>query len=77
MTWASFGESYLPAVAATFPAGATTSADLGALVQAWVSGAAANDGVLLERDLTGSTVFASSEWPTQSMRPELEVCFYP
>jgi hypothetical protein len=80
VTWASFAEAYLPQVEAIFPAvngslpgGTPTTADLTAIVQAWVSGAAPNDGLLLERDL-GSTVFASSEY-LQASRPKLDVCY--
>jgi uncharacterized protein (DUF2345 family) len=74
VTWASFEEAFAPTVEATLPGTSTPSASLTALVQAWVSGSFANDGILLERDLTGFTVFASSEY-TQSQRPELAVCY--
>ena len=76
VTWASFASAYAPTVVATFPGTSTTSASLVPLVQAWVSGAAPNDGILLERDLTGSTVFASSE-AQQSLRPTLDICYLP
>jgi hypothetical protein len=85
VTWDSFNGAYLPAVAATFPAAANafphppvpTSTDVAALVQAWLNGSVPNDGLLLERDLTGSTVFCSSEFTTPSERPKLSTCYVP
>jgi alpha-tubulin suppressor-like RCC1 family protein len=76
VTWNSFGGAWLPEVWATFPAGSPTSADLTQLVQDWVDGSIPNDGMLLERDLDGSTVFASSERP-QAQRPRLDLCYLP
>ena len=74
VTWASFAGAYAPAVDATFPGTSTASTNLSALVQGWVSGAIPNNGVLLERDLTGATVFASSEYAAAA-RPALKVCY--
>ncbi|MFT3769317.1 MAG: DNRLRE domain-containing protein [Minicystis sp.] len=76
VTWNSFGGAFSPAVAATFPPGATTTADLTAAVRGWYGGAIPNNGLLLERDLTGATTFASSETPA-AQRPRLDVCYVP
>jgi hypothetical protein len=80
VTWDSFAGAFSANVEATFPAaaaGTSATADLTALVQAWVSGSSTNDGLLLERDL-GSTVFASSEYAlVPSDRPQLTVCYVP
>lgn len=76
VTWSSFGGAYLSPVEATFPAGSPTSASLLPLVQAWMSGAVPNDGILIERDPGGSTAFSSSERP-QGERPLLTVCYRP
>ena len=75
VTYTSFQNAYPLTVVASFPSGSPTSADLTALVQAWVSGTVPNDGLCLARQLTGSTVFASSEIPDPSMRPSLRVCY--
>ena len=79
VTWSSFNDAFLPQIEATFPAaanGGTTSASLTALAQAWVSGSAPNEGILLERDLTNSNVYASSE-AAQAQRPRLNLCYQP
>ncbi len=75
VTCTTYQYAYLAAVVATFPSATTTTADLTSLVQGWVSGAIPNDGIFLERPFTGSTVFASSEIPTQALRPSLQVCY--
>jgi hypothetical protein len=74
VTWASFAGAFAPAVEAILPGTSAPTASLAGLVQAWVDGSVENDGILLERDLTGFTVFASSEY-TQSLRPSLDVCY--
>jgi hypothetical protein len=76
VTWNTLSAAYLPAVVASFPPGATTTADLTALVQAWHSGALPNEGLFLDRDTTGATTFASSE-DAQGARPTLDVCYLP
>jgi hypothetical protein len=79
VTWSTFNGASASAVDATFPAasaGQATTADLAALVQGWVSGSVPNHGVLLERDLTGSTVYASSEQPS-AQQPQMTVCYTP
>lgn len=77
-TWNSVGSAFDPAVAATIDAAAGSgerTADLTALVQGWVSGGSANDGVLLEEAPVLKTEFRSSEEPTQATRPMLSVCY--
>jgi hypothetical protein len=74
VTWESFGGTFAAMPVATFPTGTPTSADLKSVVQGWVDGSIVNDGILLERDLTGSTVFCSSECP-KAQRPRLDVCY--
>jgi hypothetical protein len=77
VTWAS-APSALPAAYALSSAGPGTSAtvDLTSLAGAWVSGAAANHGIVIERDaVSGLTVFASSEDANVANRPSLQVCY--
>jgi hypothetical protein len=76
VTWSSFAGAYSPVVEATFPAVNTTTADLTALVQQWTSGAVANDGILLERGVDGTTVFGSCE-AAPALRPSLQICYLP
>jgi hypothetical protein len=76
VTWSSLAGAYAPAVEATLPGTSSPSASLTALVQAWVSGSVANDGILLEQDPGGVTVFASSEYQP-GQRPSLDVCYVP
>ncbi|MFT3765684.1 MAG: DNRLRE domain-containing protein [Minicystis sp.] len=81
VTWGNDSDAASPStpVAATFSAataGTRATANLTTLVQGWVSGAYANNGVVLERDdLTNSTVYASSEDATVANRPSLQVCY--
>jgi FG-GAP-like repeat/FG-GAP repeat len=91
VTYQSFSCSFLPNVESSFPSAAQpppptpppapplspTSTDLRSVVQGWVDGAYANDGLLLERDLNYLTVYASSELPQVASRPKLDVCFTP
>ncbi len=44
------------------------------LVQSWIGGSA-NNGLLLEQDLSGSSTFRTSEHGTVSQRPRLDVCY--
>lgn len=73
------GQAFPPQAAATFtdPSNVLTE-DLPKLTQAWASGPIENAGIVLERDLTGSTVFASSESTVLrrqcSGKPENAVC---
>lgn len=77
VTWSSFAGAFSPTVEASFPVGsigAGTTADLTALAQGWYAGTIPNHGVLLERDYTGGTTFASSE-ASAAQRPALQVCY--
>jgi hypothetical protein len=76
VTWSSLAGAYAPTVEATFPGTSNASASITGLVQGWVSGAVANDGILLEQDPGAVTVFASSEY-LPAMRPSLDVCYHP
>ena len=82
VTWTNFGSdgNFSPAVAGSFGAGGVgyKTFDLTALTEQWVSGAAANEGVILEEDLAGQPTlhhFAGSEVSTLSLRPKLVVCY--
>ncbi len=90
VTWASFaraGEAlgagaagpYLDRTTAVLPLtppGAVASTSLVALVQAWVDGALANDGLMVgRRGADASVVYASSENPDPALRPALTVCY--
>jgi hypothetical protein len=77
VTFASFGGAFSAQVEATLPGTPVTSTAITALAQGWVSGAVPNDGILIDRALDGSTVFDSSEVPTVSARPRLDVCYVP
>ncbi|KYF60138.1 hypothetical protein BE04_11305 [Sorangium cellulosum] len=80
VTWASFGEAFDPAVAASFTSGGgagVRSSDVTALAQAWVSGASANHGVLLEEDPVLRTEYRSSEKTAVELRPKLDLCYVP
>lgn len=74
VTWNSFGASYAPAVIDSFtpPFAGWQTADVTALVQAWVDGTAPNNGLLLEQGLTSpAQSFFSSEWSDPAYRPYL------
>jgi hypothetical protein len=80
-TWNSAASSYDPAVAAATTTGVAGSAaapvsfDLTALAQGWVDGSLANDGVLIEQDLVGSSTSFSSEDGTLNRRPRFDLCY--
>ena len=84
VTWPNFGASdatFLPAVAGSFLAGSgggTKTMDITALASAWVDGSAANEGILLEQDIAGTTELHSylgSESSQVTKRPALTVCY--
>ncbi|UQA62022.1 DNRLRE domain-containing protein [Polyangium aurulentum] len=79
VTWGLFNASFSPAVDASAindrPSPATATFDLTALAQAWVSGASANHGVLLEQPETTTTNISTSETATASHQPALQVCY--
>ena len=79
VTWQSFNQAFVAAPDASFSNTsnpATTSA-LVPLVQTWVNGTNPNYGILLEQAYfgTNATRFQSSELPTVSQRPRLDVCY--
>jgi hypothetical protein len=86
VTWSSFGSSYDPAALATLipstpaPGGPATpfllsSPALTSLIQAWVSGAAENDGIVLTPEGSAAGTFRSSEHPAAEDRPILTLCY--
>lgn len=80
-TWNSVGSSFDPTVMGSLlngsvPVGGVTSIDVAPLVQAWVSGASSNDGMLLDQT-SGRAVFGASEAGSLNNRPRLDVCFTP
>jgi hypothetical protein len=82
VTWNNFGsdQNFSAAVLSSFTGGGVgyKTFDLTAVTGQWVSGAAANEGVILEEDLSGPTLvhnFAASEMSSQSLRPKLVVCY--
>jgi hypothetical protein len=81
VTWGLFNASFYPAVEASAindrHSPATTTFDLTALAQAWVSGSYANHGLLLEQPETTTTNISTSEATNASSRPRLEVCYQP
>ncbi len=82
VSWTNFGAdaNFAAAVVAQFMGGGVgyKTFDLTGLASGWVSGDVANDGILLEEDLTGAPklhTFAGSEVSKLSMRPKLVVCY--
>ncbi|WP_207217850.1 MULTISPECIES: DNRLRE domain-containing protein [Sorangium] len=80
VTWQSLGNGsdFDSAIAASFqslPGAGIRSADLTSLAAAWLAGTVPNHGVLLEEAPVLTTSFPSSEEPTVSRRPSLEVCY--
>ena len=82
VTWDNFGSdaNFSPAVVSSFAAGGVgyKTFDLTALTESWVNGSVANEGVLLEEDLSGQALlhsFAGSEASSASIRPKLVVCY--
>ncbi|WP_437971656.1 DNRLRE domain-containing protein [Sorangium sp. So ce260] len=78
VTWASFGEAFDPAVAASFTSGGGSgfrSSDLTELARAWVSGEAENHGVLIDEDPVQRTEYRSSEKSLVEDRPKLDLCY--
>jgi hypothetical protein len=78
VSWASFGDAFDPAIAASFTSGGGTgvrSADVTQLARAWVSGEAANHGVLLEEDPVLRTDYHSSENAQIERQPKLALCY--
>jgi hypothetical protein len=81
VTWNSFAGAYDPTTASTFSdstGSSTLTADFTSLVASWVATpSSSNFGVLLERDLTGTTSVASSEASDPATYPSMTVCYLP
>lgn len=78
VSYASFGQSYaLPTSAVLHPtsANAFKSVDVTSVVQAWVSGGQANNGLVLETASPKKTIFVSAEGSDVTQRPALRVCY--
>ncbi|WP_437276115.1 DNRLRE domain-containing protein [Sorangium sp. So ce375] len=83
VTWGNFGGGghFDPAIEASFvtggPGGTTgfRNVDVTALAQAWVSGALANNGVLIEEAAVTRSTLRSSESASTTERPALTVCY--
>lgn len=77
--WNNFGGngSWDPAVLGSFDpnGGGTFSVDVTNLAAGWVSGAIANNGLLLEEDPVKLHLYWSSEAGTVAMRPSLQLCW--
>jgi len=77
VTWNNFGSSYAGTVVASFTTGSgwrTTT--LTALVQSWLNGTYSNYGLLLDDPASSDhDTYYSSEHPTVSERPKLQVCY--
>ncbi len=78
-TWSSFGEAYASNAEATIQLGKTSeegriSFDVTKLVQSWISGEHANEGVLV-KDSEGYSAIAMSESYSAKDHPRLEVCY--
>ena len=59
-------------------AGNWMEADITSLVQAWVSGSASNEGILLiGRGINREVIFRASDYVQKTLRPKLMVQFYP
>jgi hypothetical protein len=79
VTYRNFGDGYDPAVQASLPVVAGSagpqSFNVTGLVQAWIAGDLENNGVLLRESGLGRHSFRSSEHPTPTKRPTLDLCY--
>lgn len=78
VTYASYPtSSWSPAAVGSFAAGGvgTRQVDVTPLVQAWLGGQAANNGVVLEEAPIASHYYFTREGGTPSTRPSLQVCY--
>lgn len=80
VTWNSFGGAYDPAVVTSFPNGGPSYvgpvvADVTALAQAWINDPSTNFGLLLEQDPVGATRFWTSDDPSLTDQPMLQICY--
>ena len=82
VTWRSFDGAFAAEVSASASNGGPThegpiAFDLTALVQAWVSGASPNHGVLLKQEPGATTRLLTGKVGNLTRRPRLEVCYTP
>ncbi len=77
VTWSNFGGAYDPTLLGSFlnEPGLRTGAISASLVQGWLDGTIANDGVLFEHDAGQLSGALSSEAPGLLPRPKLTVCY--
>lgn len=81
VTWALFNGSFSPLVEASAinnrSLASPISFNVKSLVQGWVSGAFANQGLLLEQQEATISGLGTSESASLTNRPKLEVCYVP
>jgi hypothetical protein len=77
VSWSTFNQALDATLVTTLPGTSHTSASIKALAQSWVTGAAPNDGIALVQPADAITVFHSSEVPTVTVRPRLDICYVP
>ena len=78
VTFGSFNQQYANGVSGVLlpsSPNALKSADVTALVASWVSGAQANNGMLLETSDKKKSIFVSSDAGGSAQRPALTVCY--
>ena len=78
VTFQSFAQHFDPTVVGSIVAtgpNVLKSVDVTAVVKSWLAGAAANAGLLLEKNSDNKTIFVSREGGTPAQRPELDVCY--
>jgi hypothetical protein len=78
VTWNNFGGAFDPAILDSFVGNpGWQSADITGLVQGWVDGSVANQGILLEQGQTYFTLYESSDNASPALRPMLEINYTP
>lgn len=77
VTFANFGGAFDPTVYGSYLTSSTgwRHVDVTSLVQGWIDGDYPNYGLLINQTTTAYTVYPSSEFPTQSVRPMLKICY--
>jgi hypothetical protein len=76
VTWNSFNGAFNPSI---FKSASTATASvvvgITPQLQAWVSGAAPNHGILIEQPGGGQSKIKSIEWPVPNVRPFVSACY--
>ncbi|KIG16340.1 Multiple EGF-like-domain protein 3 precursor [Enhygromyxa salina] len=78
VTYQSFNQQFAAGIAGIIAPGSSNaqrSANITALVSAWVTGAQPNYGVLLETEGNKKNIFSSNQGAGANLRPALEVCY--